>query len=186
MLQLEHWRPAVAAASLAVAACAATGPRFDDLHPAGASVPADVARLVVFRSGHLQYIARAAQIGLDGADAGRLGVNSFLSFDLAPGAHRLVVDMLDAPGRCEVVVDLAAGQIAFVEVAPRSASFVSGAPGNLMASAGPQGVVAGFMVMLGGMAIESADKPCGGAFAMVPVAPELALRRVRELRAPGP
>jgi Ser/Thr protein kinase RdoA (MazF antagonist) len=90
--------------------------------------------------------------------------------------------MWDAPGRCDQLLELSGASVTYLEVAPREASFFSGVPGNMMASAGPQGAVAGLGVMLGGMALESSGKSCGGAFSITPVDRDQALPRLAELR----
>ena len=154
----------------------ASGPKYA-LNPlASAAVPPTVARITVLRTGeHVQYSARNARLRLGGRRY-PIPPGSYRIVDVPPGEQTLVVDMWDAPGSCSLRVRLPAGKACFFEVTPRAASFLSGSTGPLV------GGLTGVAVMFGGMVIESAGKPCGGAFALAPLEDAVAREKLRELR----
>jgi hypothetical protein len=165
-----------------LSACAASGPRYAE-HSGGApSMPDRESRLVVFRqSSTPQYSVREARLELDRVAAGGVLPAGFRVFDVAPGSHTIVVDMWDAPGRCELTFEITGGATQYFEVVPRIASWLSAAP-MMAAPPIPAGSLVGAALMLIGMAAESAGKTCGGAFSVVPVDNEAALPKLAQVR----
>ena len=165
-----------------LSACAAGGPRYVE-HSGGApSVPDQQSKLIVFRqSSTPQYSVREARLQLDRAGVGSVLPAGFRVFDIAPGSHTVVVDMWDAPGRCELTFEITGGTTQYFEVAPRIASWLSAAP-MMAAPPIPAGSLVGAALMLIGMAAESAGKACGGAFSVVPIDNEAALLKLAQVR----
>jgi hypothetical protein len=64
------------------------------------------------------------------------------------------------------------------EIAPRLAYYVAGLPGALLGALVPFGGIVAAI----GMAAESSERECGGAFSIVPVAESVALSKLPDLR----
>ena len=174
-------RSIVLAACGALGACAASGPRFAE-HPASVPIAAEQGRIVVYRTGnHAQYSVRSARLQLDGVIIGGVRLAGFTAIDLSAARHTLAVDMWDAPGRCELSVDVQPGTTHYLEVAPRLASWLSGAPA-VIAPPTPAGGLIGATLAISGMAVESGGKACGGAFAIAAVDQAAALAKLASLR----
>lgn len=173
----------IAAVAMSLTACAADGLPYPE-HPASSLVVSGVAKVTVFRANDtLLYSARTARLAVDGERAGRLATGGFRTFKVAPGPHTFVVNMQDAPGSCQLAVDIQPDVEYFYEVTPRPPSFAASTPGALLLGASPTGVLFGLGVSGEGSAAESAGKQCGGAFSIVPVDPTIALPKVSALRA---
>ncbi len=89
----------------------------------------------------------------------------FKVFDIIAGKHTLTVDVWDSPGTCELPIDVSGGNEYFFEIKPRLGNFLGGLLGGPI-----------------GSAIESSGKQCGGAFAVEPVAKELAIPKLADLK----
>jgi len=172
--------------ALLLGACAATGSRFDDHLAAAPAMADEQARLVVFRQRNTpQYSVREARLEVDRTAAGTVMPAGFRVFDVAAGSHTIVVDMWDAPGRCELTLDLKGGATHYVEVAPRIESWAAGAPALAAPALAPLGTYGGLLataLLLSGMAVESAGKPCGGAYSLVAVDGAEALPKLAQMR----
>ena len=106
-----------------LSACAAGGPRYAEQSSGAPSVPDQQSRLVVLRqSSTPQYSVREARLELDRVPVGSVLPAGFRVFDVAPGSHTIVVDMWDAPGRCELTFEITGESTQYFEVAPRIAS----------------------------------------------------------------
>jgi len=152
--------------SVLVSGCAATGPNYSKHVSEASAQDASSARLVVFRTRESsQYSGRAVSVKVDGKSLGSCDYAGFNVFDITAGKHTLTVDMWDSPGACELPIDVSGGSEYFFEIKPR--------PGNLVG-----GLVGGLL----GAAIESAGKQCGGAFAVEPIAKDLAIPKLAELK----
>ena len=90
---------------------------------------------------------RSARITLDGVKVGECDRSGFNSFDAPAGHHKLMVDLWDVPGTCEIEFDLNPKEIRYFKVEPRAESVMAGAFGGII-----------------GSAIEGAGAHCGGAF----------------------
>jgi hypothetical protein len=170
-------------AFLSAGGCTAAGPLYEIEQSERISVPSTSGQVVFFRPGGIMlYSARQARIVIDGETVGGCGSGGYLMRDLVPGTYRLSSDMWDAPGRCEVVLNVEAGRVYYFRMDPRAASFLSFAgplaAGELLASSFPVAVGAG----VGGMAAESYGRACGGAFRLYPVEPSAALAELHGLR----
>jgi hypothetical protein len=166
-----------------LAACAATGPDYGVRHAEISEVPETVARVVFLRTdGSLLYSARKARVLLDGEKTGACALGGFFFRDIAPGEHRLVADMWDAPGRCEVVVAAEAGRIYYFQVDPRPRSFWGFAGPAATSELLGQSVAFSIGAGVAGMTAESYGKECGGAFRLYPVDEPTALKRLAKLR----
>ena len=173
----------IAVAAMSLAGCAADGLPYPE-HPASSLVVSGVAKVTMFRANDtLLYSARTARLAVDGERAGKLATGGFRTFKVAPGPHTFVVHMSDAPGSCELTVDIQPDTEYFYEVTPRPPSFAASTPGALLLGASPTGVLFGLGVSTEGSAAGSAAQSCGGAFAIVPVDPAVALPKVSALRA---
>jgi hypothetical protein len=173
----------IAAVSLCLAACAADGLPYPE-HPASSLVVSSVAKVTIFRGNDtLLYSARSARLIVDGERAGKLATGGFKAFKVDPGPHTFMVQMWDAPGSCEVTVDIQPGVDYFYEVAPRPASFAASTPGALLLGASPAGVLFGAGASAAAETVGSSGKNCDGLFSIVPVAAALALPKVSALRA---
>jgi len=172
------------AAVLALAGCAGSGALYGDFASSAATGSPDSARLHVFRVGDTpQYAVRTASLRIDGVDHPGLAPGQFQSFRVAPGTHRIVVDMWDVPGRCELQVEVVAGSERYFEVSPRVGSAAAMLPGALVPVNSFASLLASGAVMMSGLAVESAGKACGGAFQVVEQPGELARSRLASLRA---
>jgi hypothetical protein len=169
----------IAIGAVLLSACAANGLPYPE-HPASSLVVTGVAKVTIFRSDDtLLYSARTARLMVDGERAGRLATGGFRTFKVEPGPHTFMVKMWDAPGVCELKVDIQPDVEYFYEVAPRPPTFAASTPGALLLGASPAGVLFG----AGASTAESASKECDGAFSIVPVEPAQALPKVSALRA---
>lgn len=150
---------------LTVAGCAASGPKYSESNANRPKSP-EAARVTVYRTGDsMQYSGRAVRIALDKNVVGSVDYKGFNIFDIEAGQHVLTADMWDAPGKCNVEVKLSPATEYFFQVLPRSESLFSGMVGGAL-----------------GMAIESSGKECGGAFAIIPVTNEYAIKALQPLR----
>lgn len=113
----------------------------------------------------MQYSARSVRIALDGTTLGKVDRKGFNVFDVSPGPHTLTADLWDAPGKCEIALDLEPAKVYYFEVSPRVGSLVGGLTLGIL-----------------GMAIESSGKECGGAFAITPVPQEAAEQAMQASR----
>jgi hypothetical protein len=163
-------------------ACAATGERFSE-HEAGASaVPDTVARLIVYRPERILYAARNATLKVDGVGAGTIASYGFRVFEVDPGSHVLLVDMWDVPGTCELSLNAEAGFKYYFEVQPRESSFLAGLGGLAFPAITATGLALSTAATVGGMAVESSFRECGGAFAIMPVEESTALPKLARTR----
>ena len=133
----------IAIVAVLLSACAANGLPYPE-HPASSLVVTGVAKVTIFRSDDtLLYSARTARLVVDGERAGRLATGGFRTFKVEPGPHTLMVKMWDAPGVCELTVDIQPDVEYFYEVAPRPPTFAASTPGALLLGASPAGVLFG-------------------------------------------
>ncbi len=168
-----------AVVAMSLSACTANGLPYPE-HPASSLVVDQVAKVTIFRSNDtLLYSARTARLAMDGERAGRLATGGFRTFKVQPGSHTFVVKMWDAPGTCELVVDIQPGVEYFYEVAPRPPTVAAATPGALLLGASPSAVLFG----RGVQASQSSGKQCDGAFSIVPIERAEALPKVAALRA---
>lgn len=150
---------------LGTAGCAATGATYTEDQAVRTAISPKNSRLTIFRGDHIQYSARSVRIGIDGTTVGSVDNKGFNVFDVSPGRHILAADMWDAPGKCEVALDLKPANAYYFEIMPRQGSLYSGLALGVL-----------------GMAAESAGKQCGGAFEIVPVPEDAAVRALQPLR----
>lgn len=169
---------------LALCGCASGGMPYRDFAASVAPVAADSARLLVFRvADTAQYSVRSASLSIDDVAQSGLAPGQFQTVTVLPGRHRIVVEMWDVPGRCELLVDVAGGSEHYLEVSPRVASAAAMLPSVLVPVNSFATLLANGAVMMGGLAVESAGKTCGGAFQVVEQPAEQALARLPTLRA---
>ncbi|MBD8881844.1 hypothetical protein IHE49_15260 [Rhodanobacter sp. 7MK24] len=139
----------------------ATGPLYSDaVHTLG---PAGTAWITFLRPvPGIVYAGEPAQIEVDGTSKGSVAYLGFMNLDVAGGKHELTVAF---NGSCKVDVELKEGQHYYFEIDVRS-------------SAASATLVGGYI----GSALESAGKPCGGAFSVNPVPEAVALSKLSNLR----
>jgi hypothetical protein len=151
--------------NIAIAGCAATGPTYSE-STAKRPQSLEAARVTIYRTGdHMQYSGRAVRLTLDKNVIGNVDYKGFNIFDIAAGEHTLTADIWDAPGKCNIALNLKPATEYYFQVLPRSESLLSGMVGGVL-----------------GMAIESGGKECGGAFAISPVEKEFAITALQPLR----
>jgi hypothetical protein len=146
--------------------CAASGSKYSEYANTATPPTPSSARLVVFRTeDSAQYSTRSVSVKIDGTSVSSCAPSGFNTFDVSANRHTLTVDMWDAPGTCTLPIDVSKGGEFFFEISPRTQSLVSG-------------------LMFGaiGMAAESSGKQCGGAFAVAPVARNIAAKKLSTLR----
>jgi hypothetical protein len=169
--------------AMALGGCAATGPEYPEQAAIANTAASQSARLTVFRTAEsLQYSGRSATVGIDGKDAGGCEYAGFSMFDVPAGSHVLTVSMWDAPGTCQLQVEVLSGATYFFEITPRTGNLVAGLPGLLVSGFGVLGALVGGVAMIAGMAAESSGKICGGAFAIESVDENAALSKLATLR----
>jgi hypothetical protein len=171
----------VLALAIALAACAATGPRYADHVAASPDIPQHLARLTVFRTAErTQYSGRSATVRIDGSDRGGCAFAGFQTFHVPAGHHVLAVDLWDSPGRCTLSIDVLGGEEYFYEVTPRSENMTAYILGTVIGALGGEAARAG--APFAAIGAESSGKACGGAFAIVGVDESAGRRQVRDLR----
>jgi hypothetical protein len=171
-------------AALVLTGCAGSGMPYRDVAASVMPLAGDSARLLVFRVGDTpQYAVRSASLVIDDVLQAGLGPGQFQSFNVAPGRHRIVVDMWDVPGRCELVVEVAGGSERYFEVSPRPANMAATLPMALVPVSSFGTLLASGAVMMTGLTVESAGKGCGGAFQVVEQPGDQAQARLAALRA---
>lgn len=163
-----------------IVGCAASGPKYVQVADNLADVPESGSRIVIFRTRESKlYIARKATISLDNSKIGATAYGGFHYHDTSPGKHRLRADMWDAPGQCELEIDLAPGQVYFFQVDPRKDSFWAFAAGGV--ATGGIGLSYSIIGGLGAAAAESYGQQCAGAFRLYPVDGETARSKIIDL-----
>ena len=167
------------ALAVALAGCAASGPRYAEQLAGSVGIAPGYGRLTVFRTADsTQYWARAATVSVDGREVGGCDFKGFATFDVPAGTHVLDVEIPDAPGKCRLSIVADGGATHYFEIAPRLAYYFAGLPGALLGALVPFGGIVAAI----GMAAESSEKECGGAFSIVPVAETVALSKLSDLR----
>jgi len=166
-----------------LAGCVATGAVYEDVRSEITELQHGVARLVFYRTDDsLLYSARSARVLVDGQKAGGCALGGFFYRDVSPGAHRLIADMWDAPGHCEVLLSAEAGSTYYFQVDPRPESFWAFAGPATVSDLLGQNIVFSVAAGVGGITAESYGKECGGAFRLYPVDPQTARQRLSRLR----
>ena len=167
--------------SIALAACAATGPRYGEHIAALQDIPRQSTRLTVFRTAeNMQYSGRSATVKMDGRELGGCDYAGYQTFYVKAGPHVLTVDMWDAPGTCRLTTNVLGGEEYFFEISPRIENWAAGFLGSLVGVMG--GAVGLAVVPFAAMGSESAGKECGGAFSIVAVEESIGRRKVMDLR----
>jgi hypothetical protein len=169
---------------VALAGCSATGTTYKD-HPAhNEPVPANTARIVVFRLDRAQNSTVVAKVQLDKAEFGHLRESGFLVRDVSPGAHTLGVDLPMDAGACGLPLEIASGETGYFLVAPRSENMMARTPGSILETFSPTilGSLIGALATEAGAALESAGKKCGGPFSVVRILPAAAQAMLSDLR----
>ncbi len=165
--------------AVAIAGCVASGPLYPEQRGLVADVPPHAARITVFRrASDTVFLGRPVPVAIDGRTRASCDYAGYAMVDVTKGPHVLRIDIPDYPGRCELAVDLIGGEEYFYALVPRESSYRAWALGSLVGFFVPLGGAAGLVAM----AAESADKTCGGPFAIVPVDEDVALQALRTLR----
>jgi hypothetical protein len=166
--------------SIALAACAATGPRYADHAAALPDIPRQSTRLTVFRTADSsQYSGRSASVKIDGRELGSCDFAGYQTFYVNAGPHVLSVGMWDAPGTCSLSTNILGGEEYFYEISPRVESWAASFLGAMLGMLGGSAAQAGTPFAV--MAAESSGKACGGAFSIVAVEEGIARRKVNDL-----
>jgi len=167
--------------ALLLAACAGTGPGYEEHLAALPPIAPHSSRLTVFRTSEsLQYAGRAASVKVDGRELGGCAYSSFQTFYVPAGPHVLAAEMWDAPGTCRLTVNLIGGEDYFYEITPRAENYLSALVGTLIG--GVAGATAATGAGFAAMGAESAGKACGGAFSIVAVDENVAHGKLKALR----
>jgi hypothetical protein len=174
--------------TVALAGCAATGTPFKDHRAHTEPVPADQARVVVFRMDKTQGSTIAATMEIDGLVFGSLRENGFVWHDIDTATHLLRADVPNEAGTCLLAFQIAAGETGYFLVEPRAANAVARTPGTILETfldaLSPSMLVplVGTFAAEAGATLESAGKKCGGPFSVVRVAPAAAQAMIKDLR----
>jgi hypothetical protein len=167
--------------AMALAACAATGPRYTEHVAALPHIPRQSTRLTVFRTADsTQYSGRSAAVRVDGKEVGGCDYAGYQTFYVKAGPHVLTVGMWDAPGQCSLSTNVLGGEEYFYEILPRPENLMAGYLGILIGALGGSAAQAGAPFAV--MGAESAGKECGGAFSIVAIEESLGRRKVMDLR----
>lgn len=173
-------RLAVLGLSIALAACAATGPRYSEHVGTLPEVARQSTRLTVFRTADsMQYSGRSATVKIDGRELGGCDFGGYQTFYVKAGPHVLNVEMWDAPGTCRLSTHVLGGEEYFFEISPRTENWVAGFLGALVGVMGAGVGLAG--APFAAMGSESAGKECGGAFSIVAVEESVARQKLDSL-----
>jgi hypothetical protein len=180
----------VLALTLALAGCAATGTPFKDHRAHTQPVPADQARVVVFRMDKAQGSTIAATMDIDGLVFGSLLENGFVWHDIDTATHLLRADVPTEIGTCLLTFQIAAGETGYFLVAPRAANAVAKTPGTiaqfitdaLVQGAGILPHIATEAAIQAGATLDSVGKKCSGPFSVTRVLPAAAEPVLMELR----
>lgn len=166
--------------SIALAACAATGPRYAEHIGALPDIPRQSTRLTVFRTAeYMQYSGRSATVKIDERELGGCDFAGYQTFYVNSGPHVLTVEMWDAPGTCSLSTNVLGGEEYFFEISPRIENWAAGFLGAMVGALGGSAARAGAPFAV--MGSESAGKPCGGAFSIVAVEEGIARRKINDL-----
>ena len=166
--------------SIALAACAATGPRYAEHAAALPDIPRQSTRLTFFRTADsMQYSGRSATVKIDGRELGGCDFAGFQTFYVRAGPHVLSVGMWDAPGTCSLSTSVLGGEEYFYEISPSVENWAAGFLGAMVGALGGSAAQAGAPFAF--MASESAGKTCGGAFSIVAVEEGIARRKLNDL-----
>jgi hypothetical protein len=167
--------------AMALAACAATGPRYAEHVAALPDIPRQSARLTIFRTADsTQYYTRPATVKMDGRELGGCDFAGYQTFYVKAGPHVLSVEMSDAPGTCRLSTNVLGGEEYFFEISPRTENWTAGFLGSIVGMMG--GAVGAAVGPFAAMGSESAGKTCGGAFSIVAVEESIGRRKVTDLR----
>jgi hypothetical protein len=172
---------AVLGLALALAGCAATGPRYAEHVAALPEIPRQSTRLTVFRTADsTQYYTRSATVKIDGRELGGCDFAGYQTFYVKAGPHVLTVETSDAPGTCRLSTNFLGGEEYFFEIAPRTENWTAGFLGALVGAIGAGVGLAGAPFAAEGY--ESAGKECGGAFSIAAVEEGSGRQKVMGLR----
>ena len=154
------------AAALLLASCA-SGPKYADVAPSLAAVPADKARLVFLKEGGFVGSLSSMRIQIDGTTLGDVPNGSALLVDRAPGAVDISCDNAMSFGRWVVPVTLEPGKEYYFEIVYRGAAIAAHLVGGVA-----------------GLAAESASQPKerSGQAELRPLSRETAIGKLQSLR----
>jgi len=160
-----------------------TGPKFTEHALRAGAVAPEMARLYVFWPAPDSQRGGAAKLTIDGNGVGECEQGGFNTYDVPAGAHVLSTVNENLPGRCDVRVDALSGSTYFYEISPRSEYGYAAMPGSVLASIPfPPITLIGIAIAVGGMALESSGKECGGPFSLAPIEESAALPKISGLK----
>jgi len=150
---------------LFITSCASIGPLYPEASKSIPQLSRNQARLYFLRTNeHSLYLARNAAITIGENDGGACPMGGFFYRDLAPGKYVIKTDMWDLPGSCKLVLNAQEGDVYYFEITPRMKSWTTY-------------LTTGFL----GNAIEASSQDCSGAFAIVPIPEEEAVKKLSDL-----
>ncbi len=115
------------------------------------------------------YLFRGAALTIDGERVAIMGFGTASYRDVEPGTHIVSVSTWDSPGRCTRQLSIAAGEAAYFEILPRSASFDAYLAGETVAMTLTQHAMAAAFGGFLGSAYEVKRSECSGLFAISPL-----------------
>lgn len=150
---------------LLVTGCASIGPLYPEASKTIPQLSQDHVRVYFLRTNeHNLYLARNAAVTIGEKDSGACPKGGFFYRDLAPGRYIIKTDMWDLPGSCKLVLNAQSGEKYYFEITPRMKSWTTF-------------LTTGFL----GNAIEASSQDCSGAFAIVPIPEEEAVKKLSGL-----
>ncbi len=156
------WTPALVLLVAVLSGCA-TGPKYGEVAPAIPTLKPEKARLTFLRAQRLLYMGLDASVEINGLRVASLSNGAFTYSDQTPGRINISVDNWSFPGRYVISVDIKPATEHYFEIFPRSESF------------GP--VLFGYI----GTTIDAQVNQNSGAFKVVPISKEAAMRKLSEL-----
>lgn len=151
---------------LSLVSCTTLGPGFKETMKLAPQISPDKTRLYFFRTSESGlYSARDAAINIDGTIDRSCPTGSFFYIDIKQGKHVIKTDMWDLPGSCVLTLNGEAGKSYYFEVTARMESFT-------------RFITTGFV----GNIVESSEKDCSGAFAIVPTEEQEAIAKLSKLK----
>lgn len=106
---------ALIGATIALAGCAASGPKFAAMEASAPKLKADQGRVYFYRNGGFMGAAIQPAVVLDGAEVGTSKPGGYFYADVNPGSH---VAMTSTEATNKVSFVLAKGEVKYVRTAP--------------------------------------------------------------------
>lgn len=155
---------AVLVVCISLGACAATGPKYNEVAPTFQNVQANKVRMILLREQQLLYMALDARVEINGLNFVSLSNGAFTISDREPGQITLAVDNWSAPGKYRVTLKLEPGKEYYFDVSPRAESYSATLLGGYV-----------------GLGIDAQINENSGLFKIVPITKDAAIAKLNSL-----